>query len=122
MLRGGSFMSRKVAATRKSSMVLRMTVLRPGTQAATVSSLAQLQAELAKMDSIIREKQACLLARHRLACMLCETPIVSHKRAVRFHCSAILCQGLIRHAKASLIRNDATIEQLLAQVVQVVRL
>ena len=47
------------------------------------SSLVALQAELAKMDDLIHEKQ-----------------------------------GLIRHAKASIIRNDATIEQLLSNVVR----
>jgi len=52
-------------------------------EAATGASLVSLQAELAKMDELIKEKQ-----------------------------------GHIRHAKAQIIRNDATIEQLLANVVR----
>mmetsp|Transcript_6148 Transcript_6148/g.18356 ORF Transcript_6148/g.18356 Transcript_6148/m.18356 type:complete len:149 (-) Transcript_6148:454-900(-) len=52
-------------------------------EAATASSLVSLQAELAKMDDLIKEKQ-----------------------------------GHIRHAKAQIIRNDATIEQLLSNVVR----
>jgi len=52
-------------------------------EAATASSLIPLQAELAKMDDLIKEKQ-----------------------------------GLIRYAKANIIRNDSTVEALLSQVVR----